>query len=55
MSALQGIAVAFIVIALYGWAGTVDGADRLTGGAVSAVATTACSSLQAARYSRGAP
>lgn len=55
MSALQGIGAALIVIALYGLAAAIDGADRLTGGAVTAVASTACSGLVAARHTRGAP
>ncbi|WPG35158.1 hypothetical protein [Variovorax sp. EBFNA2] len=55
MSILQALAATCIVIALYGWGATVDGANRLTDGAVSAVASTACSGLQAARYSRAAP
>lgn len=55
MSTVQGIGAALIVIALYGWAATIDGADRLTGGAVTAAASTACSGLAAARHARGAP
>lgn len=55
MSTLQGLGAALIVIALYGWAAAIDGADRLTGGAVTAVASNACSGLTAARHARGAP
>lgn len=48
MNALQGIGATIIVIVLYGWGATVDGADRLTGGAITAAAAAAC-------HARGAP
>lgn len=55
MSTLQGIGAALIVIALYGWAAFIDGADRLTGGAITAAAAAACSGPATARHTRGAP
>jgi len=55
MSALHGIGATLIVIALYGWAAFVDGADRLTGGAITAAAAVACSGPVTSRHTRGAP
>ncbi|WP_447775675.1 hypothetical protein [Variovorax boronicumulans] len=55
MSTMQGIAAVLIVIALYGWGATLDGADRLTGGAITAAAAAACSGPASARHTRGAP